>query len=97
MFSVVIIFLVISFVHSNKFEFRKFDLNKLNITDENNCYLHYNKYVKPHQLKNHQVRYIDDESTTSFFSYLEYWWNTEESEEELYNKVCKYIFNKFHI
>ena len=94
MFSVLIIFLVISFVHSNKF-YRKLDLKKLNITEENNCYLHYNKYVKPHQLKHHHLTYVRDESTVSFFSYLEYWWNTEESEEELYNKVCSNIFKKY--
>jgi hypothetical protein len=90
MLSVVIIFLLISFVHS-------LNLNKLNITENNDCYLHYNKYVKPYQLKHHNTRYIEDNNSISFFSYLEYWWNMEESEEELYNKVCKHIFKKFHI
>jgi hypothetical protein len=31
----------------------------------------------------------------NFDEYLEYWWNLEESEEELLNRICKYIQMKY--
>jgi len=37
---------------------------------------------------------IKDNGVT-FENYLEYWWNLEESEDDLLNKVCDFINNKY--
>ena len=59
------------------------------------CLEHYNLYVKPIQDKTKS----NDDSIISheinFEDYLEYWWNLEESEIELLNRVCDYINNKY--
>jgi hypothetical protein len=55
----------------------------------NYCIQHYNEYVKPKQTNNQLNENV------SFQDYLEYWWNLEESEEELLDRICKYITMKF--
>ena len=72
------------------------------------CFQHYNEYVKPIQDKTNlnSVENIEEDSTflhktnikdngITFENYLEYWWNSEESEDELLNRVCNYIQNKY--
>ena len=68
------------------------------------CLEHYNKYVKPIQDKT-KLNYIENVENTIFLNekninitfenYLEYWWNLEESEDELLNRVCIYINKKY--
>ena len=63
------------------------------------CLEHYNQYVKPIQDKT-TIQNVEDstllyESNITFENYLEYWWNSEESEDELLNRVCNYINNKY--
>jgi len=62
---------------------------KLLVFNNENCYANYFKYVKPthYENKNNKI-YI------SFTDYLEYWWDSEESMEELIKKVCKIIDEK---
>jgi hypothetical protein len=57
----------------------KNELRKLNIYD---CYYLYMKKLK----KRHKV---------SFQEYVEYWWDTEETTEELTKRVCISIFGQF--
>jgi len=73
------------------------------------CLEHYNQYVKPIQDKNsitHEHNEPIEDSTllyksnikdngVTFENYLEYWWNLEESEDDLLNKVCDFINNKY--
>lgn len=47
------------------------------------CYKDYFKYAKPTHNKN--------ELDVSFIDYLEYWWDSVETEEELLLKTCRII------
>ena len=67
---------------------KKLNLSSLNIDGMNDkCFSHYIKYV--------QINHCKKNETTSFYDYLEYFWDLEESEEELYNKVCNKILNEY--
>lgn len=59
------------------------------------CLEHYNKYVKPIQDKSEFLEESYNKNDISFNYYLEYWWNLEESDEQLLIRVCNYISNKF--
>ena len=43
--------------------------------------------VKPTYVKYKQV---------PFDQYLEYWWNIEENDEQLLNRVCNFIYDKYN-
>jgi len=71
------------------------------------CLEHYNQYVKPIQDKTNlnSIENVEDktflhetnikDNDITFENYLEYWWNLEESEDELLNRVCYYINKKY--
>ena len=84
LFFISILFSKSSFSTTNK----KLDLSLLNIdkfTDK--CYYHYIKHV--------QINHSKKNKTTSFYDYLEYFWDLEESEEELYNRICNKILKEY--
>jgi hypothetical protein len=66
------------------------------------CLEHYNQYVKPIQDKtnSNSIENVEDimfleNNDITFENYLEYWWNLEESEDELLNRVCIYINKRY--
>ena len=67
------------------------ELNNNISTKYYDCVEHFNKYVKPIQNKKNEL----NQKEITFIDYLEYWWDSEETEEQLLNKVCKYINNKY--
>lgn len=67
----------------------KLKLLDLLVFNNEDCYANYFKYVKPMQYENKNNK-ID----ISFTDYLEYWWDSEESIDELIKKVCKNIEEK---
>jgi len=64
--------------------------NYMNFTDiatyNTECKNHYDKYVLPYQERHDNV---------PFDEYLEYWWNLDESDQELVERVCTMLYNKF--
>ncbi len=66
------------------------DFNNITVEINANCLDHYNKYVKSTQIG--ESNQYDD---VTFNEYLEYWWNLEETEEELIERVCGHIYEKF--
>jgi hypothetical protein len=67
----------------------KLKLLDLLVFNNEDCYENYFKYVKPMQYENKNNK-ID----ISFIDYLEYWWDSEESIDELIRKVCRNIEEK---
>lgn len=67
----------------------KLKLLDLLVFNNEDCYANYFKYVKPTHYENKNNK-ID----ISFIDYLEYWWDSEESFDELIRKVCKNIEEK---
>lgn len=67
-------------------------IEKMNFTKisliNTKCLDHYDKYVEPIQSMN----VID---SISFDEYLEYWWNLEETDNELVERVCDFIYHKY--
>ncbi len=50
------------------------------------CMNHYNKYVLPYQERQDNI---------PFDEYLEYWWNLEENDIDLIERVCDMLYNKY--
>lgn len=67
----------------------KLKLLDLLFFNNEDCYANYFKYIKPTQYENKNNK-ID----ISFIDYLEYWWDSTESMEDLIKKVCKNIEEK---
>ena len=60
-------------------------INFLVLSNKNEeCLYNYDKFVKNKIEKN-----------TNFDEYLEYWWDLEESDDNLLNRICKYIEDKY--
>ena len=78
--SLIVIFVFINVILSLNF-------NNIDIQIDIKCLNHYSKYVQP--------SHNNDNNNITFSEYLEYWWNLEESEEELTNRVCNYIYEKY--
>ena len=51
------------------------------------CLDYYNINVKSTYIKHKQVQ---------FYQYLEYWWNIDENDDELLNRVCNFIYDKYN-
>jgi hypothetical protein len=83
-----LIIFFISIIFSKSTTNKKLDLSLLNIDKLNDkCYYHYIKHV--------QINHSKKNKTTSFYDYLEYFWDLEESEEELYERICKKIMKEY--
>ena len=78
-------FVTLLFAENNIKNVIHFD--SLNIDLNDDCSRHYMNMVYPLQSKNNIPVYFNE--------YLEYWWDTVESEKDLINKVCKYIYEKY--
>lgn len=56
------------------------------------CLYYYRIYIKNTQ-KEYRVYKGGKYKEIDFSDYLEYWWDLEESENILLDRVCKYIYN----
>jgi hypothetical protein len=63
------------------------DINYIYKICNDDCLYHYLNFVQYTQSKNNEI--------PTFEYYLEYWWNGQETEEELLFKVCRYMFEKY--
>ncbi len=85
---IVFIIFIISIIFARNNTHKKLNLSSLNIDGMNDeCFYHYVRHV--------QINHCKKNETTSFYDYLEYYWDLEESEEDLYNRVCKKILNEY--
>jgi hypothetical protein len=63
----------------------KIDFYQLSFKDLN-CLTYYETNV---------IKNSSDIKNIMFYEYLEYWWNTEETETELLDRVCNFIYSKY--
>ena len=86
MLLIIVVLICIISLYANPDYNQNLKLFVLNNTD---CYINYFKYIKPTQYENKNNK-ID----ISFIDYLEYWWDSVISIEELIDKVCIIIEEK---
>ena len=70
-------------------------IKRMNFTEislmDKKCLEFYNKYVEPTQNIKNEDRRLS--SRVLFDEYLEYWWNSEETDKELIKRVCDLMYN----
>jgi hypothetical protein len=82
--------IIILLLFNSIYGYKSLNFTKVSLIDKT-CLEHYNKYVEPVQ----NVKNNENNENTSFGDYLEYWWNLEESDEELISRICQHIYIKY--
>ena len=79
------------------------DINNINNDDNNNNIIKYinfdNIYNKNKECYYFYLIHVEPKQKGNFLPfqhYLEYWWDQEENENELLEKVCNYIYKKYN-
>jgi hypothetical protein len=91
--SIIMIFLNNFIIYAfNKITNQKY-INFRELSHKNTeCLYYYRVYIKNTQ-KEYRLYKGGEYKEINFSEYLEYWWDLEESENALLERVCKYIYN----
>jgi hypothetical protein len=77
---------------NNDIKIKRMNFTEISLRDKK-CLEFYNKYVEPTQnIKNEDKKKL---SHVTFDEYLEYWWNSEETDKELIKRVCDLIYHRY--